>query len=152
MFWMPFKIDFSIGNLITPHEIKYKYRLMLESRSIDIMTYNLETVLAEKLETIFNRVSLNTRMRDFYDIHILLKLHEDDISHNDLHDAFLVTMNKRDSLIKSETGPVLLNEIRLNSNLQNLWESYKKQFPYAAEISWDKVMDSVMELYSLTDF
>ena len=72
----PLKIDISTGDAITPREIRYRFRLMLEDRSIEVWAYNLETVLAEKLETVITRTVTNTRMRDFYDIHILLELHE----------------------------------------------------------------------------
>ena len=71
----PLKIDISTGDAITPREIRYSFKLMLEDRSIDIWAYNLETVLAEKLETIITRTTTNTRMRDFYDIYILEQLH-----------------------------------------------------------------------------
>ena len=71
----PLKIDISTGVAITPREDRYSFKLMLEDRSIDILAYNLETVLAEKLETIITRTTTNTRMRDFYDIYILDQLH-----------------------------------------------------------------------------
>ena len=68
----PLKIDISTGDVITPREIKYKFNLMLEDRTIEVWAYNLETVLAEKLETVISRNVTNTRMRDFYDIYIKL--------------------------------------------------------------------------------
>ena len=67
----PLKIDISTGDVITPRAVRYRFRLMLEERSIDIWAYNLETVLAEKLETMIARTITNTRMRDFYDLYIL---------------------------------------------------------------------------------
>jgi predicted nucleotidyltransferase component of viral defense system len=71
----PLKIDISTGDAITPREVRYSFKLMLEDRSIEILAYNLETVLAEKLETVVSRATTNTRMRDFYDLHILSQLH-----------------------------------------------------------------------------
>ena len=71
----PLKIDISTGDAITPKEVRYSFKLMLEDRSIDVWAYNLETVLAEKLETIITRTTTNTRMRDFYDIAILQQLY-----------------------------------------------------------------------------
>ena len=65
----PLKIDISTGDAITPREVRYSFKLMLEDRSIEIWAYNLETVLAEKLETVVSRATTNTRMRDFYDLH-----------------------------------------------------------------------------------
>lgn len=71
----PLKIDISTGDVITPREIQFSFKLMLEERSIDVWAYNLETVMAEKLETVIARNITNTRMRDYYDIYILLKLY-----------------------------------------------------------------------------
>ena len=70
----PLKLDISTGDAITPREVRYSFKLMLEDRSIDILAYNLETVLAEKLETLITRTTTNTRLRDFYDIAILQQL------------------------------------------------------------------------------
>ena len=74
----PLKIDISTGDVITPEEMQYSFKLMLEDRSIDILVYNLETVLAEKLETIIRRTTTNTRMRDFYDLYILKHSYKDE--------------------------------------------------------------------------
>ncbi len=75
----PLKIDISTGDVITPREVRYSFKLMLEERSIKVWAYNLETVLAEKLETAISRNVTNTRMRDFYDIHILQQLYGENL-------------------------------------------------------------------------
>lgn len=90
----PLKIDISTGDAITPKEIRYSFKLMLEDRSIAILAYNLETVLAEKLETIITRTTTNTRMRDFYDISVLLQLYGDTLNRQFLHEL-LATARKR---------------------------------------------------------
>ena len=95
----PLKIDITTGDKITPREITYKFELLFEKRSIEILAYNLETVLAEKLETIVSRGITNTRMRDFYDIHILQKLYSDTINTADLKAALIATAGKRDTLV-----------------------------------------------------
>lgn len=91
----PLKIDISTGDVITPSEIRYSFKLMLEDRSIEIYAYNLETVLAEKLETIISRNVANTRMRDFYDIHILQQIHAENIDADVFRDALIATSKKR---------------------------------------------------------
>ena len=88
---MPFKIDMSTGDVITPTEVQYNLKLMLEDRSIAIWAYSLETVLAEKLECIISRNVANTRMRDFYDIHILYQIYKKTLSAQILHDALKAT-------------------------------------------------------------
>ena len=91
----PLKIDISTGDVITPREVRYSFKLMLEERAIEVWAYNLETVLAEKLETVISRNITNTRMRDFYDIHILKQLYGETLSTSMLWDALAATAKKR---------------------------------------------------------
>lgn len=100
----PLKIDISTGDVITPREVRYRFKLMLEDRSIDVWAYNRETVLAEKLETVISRNVTNTRMRDFYDIHILLEIYGESFSTTVLHDAFAATARKRGTLVQMENA------------------------------------------------
>ena len=74
------KVDITTGDMITPRAVEYSFRLLFEDRSISILAYNLETVLAEKLETILSRSTASTRMRDYYDVYILTTLREQDIN------------------------------------------------------------------------
>ena len=85
---VPFKVDLSTGDAITPSAIEYKYRLMFEDRTILLKSYNIETILAEKLQTILSRGILNTRMRDFYDIHVLMSIYKDDIDKDIMKKSF----------------------------------------------------------------
>ena len=94
---VPIKIDISTGDVITPKEIVYHYPLLLENRTINLWSYNLETVLAEKLQTILSRSILNTRMRDFYDVTILYNHYKDSIDYNNLVRAFDKTCEKRNT-------------------------------------------------------
>lgn len=87
----PMKIDISTGDVITPRAIEYPYKLLLDDRSIRLWSYNLETILAEKLQTVLARGLLNTQMRDFYDIRTLLSIYEQEIDENVLKDAFNIT-------------------------------------------------------------
>ncbi|WP_456074766.1 nucleotidyl transferase AbiEii/AbiGii toxin family protein [Holdemanella biformis] len=91
---VPIKIDISTGDVITPREIRYEYSLLLEDKSIQLWSYNLETILAEKIQTILSRGLLNTRMRDFYDVTTLFDRYNDSINYNDLSLAFDKTCTK----------------------------------------------------------
>ena len=124
----PLKIDISTGDAITPREVRYSFKLMLEDRFIDIWAYNLETVLAEKLETIITRTTTNTRMRDFYDIYILEQLHGTTLNPNILHDALLATAHKRGSEKYLNQAEEVFNEVENDSVMQKLWEAYRKKF------------------------
>ena len=119
----PLKIDISTGDAITPREVRYSFKLMLEDRSIDIWAYNLETVLAEKLETIITRTTTNTRMRDFYDIYILDQLHGNTLNRQTLHDALLATAKKRGTEGYLAEVVDVLNEVESSPVMQKLWES-----------------------------
>ena len=145
----PLKIDISTGDVITPREIQYNFKLMLEERSIDVWAYNLETVLAEKLETVISRNITNTRMRDFYDIHILLKLYGKTLDVQVLRDALQATTKKRESERYLSDAADIFNEVQNNPNMQKLWSAYQKKFSYAEDISWDMVMESVKALYCM---
>ena len=91
----PIKIDISTGDVITPREIRYSYKLMFEDRSIELYTYNLDTILAEKMETILSRGTVNTRLRDFYDVYILSQQYADEIMAENVYSALMATSKKR---------------------------------------------------------
>jgi len=143
----PLKVDISTGDVITPREIQYSFKLMLEDRTIDVWAYNLETVLAEKLETVISRNITNTRMRDFYDIHILLKLYGNTLDFKILGEALLATAKKRETERYLNEAVEIFEEVQADANMQKLWTSYQKKFSYASDISWDKVMESTKALY-----
>ena len=145
----PLKIDISTGDIITPREIKYNFNLMLENRTIEVWAYNLETVLAEKLETVISRNVTNTRMRDFYDIYILQKLHGEQLKKQVLWNALVATARKRGTLEQINSGDIreIFDEIESSPVMEKLWETYQKNYSYATDISWYTVMESVRYLY-----
>lgn len=146
----PLKVDISTGDVITPKEISYSFKLMFEDRTISVLAYNLETVLAEKLETVISRGSLNTRLRDYYDLYILQNKYTHVIDFNRLKEAFAATCQKRKSQTVAINGITILNEISDNQSMKELWQRYQQKFSYAEEISWDMVMKSVINLHLKT--
>lgn len=145
----PLKIDISTGDVITPREIRYSFNLMLDNRAIKVWAYNLETVFAEKLETVISRNIANTRMRDFYDIYILQKLYGEQLSKDVLWDALVATAKKRGTLeqIEAEDIDDVFDEIQSSSVMENLWKAYQRNYSYADDLSWHTVMDAVRVLY-----
>lgn len=146
----PLKIDISTGDAITPKEVRYRFKLMLEDRSIDIWAYNLETVLAEKLETIITRTVTNTRMRDFYDIFILQQIYERTLNPVVLHDALLATARKRGTEHHLEEMEEVITEVENSPVMQLLWTAYQKKFSYAADVDWSSVIIAVRQLCTFT--
>ena len=147
----PLKSDISTGDIITPREIKYKFNLMLENHTIEVWAYNLETVLAEKLETVISRNVTNTRMRDFYDIYILQKLYGEQLSKDVLWDALVATAKKRETLEQIETEDIdeVFDEIQSSSVMENLWKAYQRNYSYSADIPWHTIMKSIRTLYEI---
>jgi len=140
----PLKIDFSTGDVITPKEIEYSYKLLFEDRSISILAYNLETILAEKLETLFARGAANSRMRDFYDLYVLGDMQ----TYNPavLRDAFGNTVAKRGSSTVVQSMDLILEEVESSPEMRALWSGYQRKFEYAADIAWNEIMQGVRGL------
>lgn len=142
----PLKIDISTGDVITPRAIEFNYDLLLEDRSISLWSYNLETILAEKLQTVLARGILNTRMRDFYDIRMLLDTYEDKVNKTVLKDAFAATCNKRGTDHLQEQAEEIIKIIEADEQLRVLWRAYQKKYSYAAEIDYASVISGVRKL------
>lgn len=142
----PLKIDISTGDVITPRAIEFNYDLLLEDRSISLWSYNLETILAEKLQTVLARGILNTRMRDFYDIRMLLDTYEDKVNKVVLKDAFAATCKKRGTDHLQEQAEEIIKIIEADEQLQVLWRAYQKKYSYAAEIDYASVINGVRKL------
>ena len=142
----PLKIDISTGDVITPRAIEFNYDFLLEDRSISLWSYNLETILAEKLQTVLARGILNTRMRDFYDIRMLLDTYEDKVNKAVLKDAFAATCKKRGTDHLQEQAEEIIKIIEADEQLRVLWRAYQKKYSYAAEIDYASVISGVRKL------
>ena len=142
------KIDVTIGDKITPKEQVFKKRRLFEEGVFQVLAYNVETVLAEKLETVFSRGTQNTRMRDYYDIHILVIRNNPPINLQHLRMAFLATLKKRGAAKMLESCPAILDTIRADKTMADLWRRYGKAFHYATEISFETVCDSIRHLFT----
>lgn len=142
------KVDITTGDMITPRAVEYSFRLLFENRSISILAYNLETVLAEKLETILSRSTTSTRMRDYYDVDILTTLREQDINWELFVVAFRKTAENRgtyDRLLA--TGHDNMAEIEKSQVLSKLWGRYQQKNNYASDLTWAQAVTSVKKLY-----
>lgn len=142
----PLKIDISTGDVIIPRAIEFNYDLLLEDRSIKLWSYNLETILAEKLQTVLARGILNTRMRDFYDIRMLVDTYEDKVNKAVLKDAFAATCKKRGTDNLQEQAEEIVKIIEADEQIQVLWRAYQKKYSYAADIDYASVIRGVRKL------
>lgn len=142
------KLDISTGDVITPRAVMYSYKLMFEDRSIPLYTYNIETLLAEKLETVVSRGEANTRMRDFYDIHMIMDRERKNIKLNDLQNAFEATCRQRETNISADINDIMY-ALEQSAAMKRQWENYRSNSFYVGDLSWEDVTESAFELLSL---
>ncbi|MCD8344999.1 MAG: nucleotidyl transferase AbiEii/AbiGii toxin family protein [Oscillospiraceae bacterium] len=141
----PLSIDVSTGDAITPHAIQYNFtEIFDEEKSYELWAYNIETVLAEKVETILRRGVFNTRPRDFYDAYILATTQKYDMAV--FEEALKATAVHRGTVEQISNVTEILNTIDDSSELRTLWDKYRKQFAYAEDITYEQIMDAVKGL------
>ena len=139
----PMKLDLTTGDAITPREIEYAYPCIFSKEDIKIMAYPLETILAEKYETIIRRNIATTRMRDFYDLYTLYKLKKDEIDYKILKEAIERTSKKRESQEIMKDYKEIIEDIKEDSYLRSLWDVYLSENKYIGNLKFDKVVDVV---------
>lgn len=135
-------IDIATGDLITPREIEYDYKMIFEDRSLKIMTYNIESIIAEKFQTVISRGILNSRMKDYYDLYYLLTYKE--ISKKNLKNAIIRTFEKRETDINDIDR--VLTEIKTSDFIKELWITYSKQHAYADNIEFEQVINVIQKI------
>ena len=136
-------IDITTGDVITPREIKYSYSKILEEGTIPIITYTIETILAEKFETISIRNITTTRARDFYDLYMIYNMYNNKINQEILGEAIVKTARQRGSLKAIRQYKEIVELFKINGTIKNIWDRYAKNNPYIKDI---KFLDTV-EVY-----
>jgi len=146
---VPIKIDITTGDVITPKEIKYSFELMFNNRSIEILAYNLETVISEKFEAIITRGTDNTRSRDFYDLYILFKFQSNNFNIELLKEAIVNKFKSRQTIQKLNDVKNIFDEIKASEKLKKLWITYTKNYSYAEEISYNDIMTNLENIVKM---
>ena len=139
----PIKIDISTDDVITPKAVEYDYKLMFEDRTISVLTYNKETLLAEKMLTIINRGIANTRLRDFYDVYSIMNFYGEQIEKQVLYDAFSATCEKRKTIFSKDDIEATLHLISDDLYMAELWGQFQKSNFYVGDLEWKNVIDYV---------
>lgn len=134
------EIDISTGDKVTPKELKFKYPLLFEDRSILINSYNIETILAEKIETVLRRGKYNSRMKDYYDIYFFLTKLRNEIDINIFKDAIDNTFTKRDSFEYLNDYDEIIKSIIDSDRIKTNWESYSRKNSYANNLKVNQIM------------
>jgi len=143
---VPLKVDVTTGDKITPQEIEFSFKLMFDDRSISVMAYNLETILAEKLETVLSRNVASTRPRDFYDIHILYALRNADCNMEVLRQALDETTQKRGSSSVLLQYQEIIESIQSSPQMLRFWNDYRKEFDYAKDIEFGDTCVTILRI------
>ena len=140
------KIDITTGDKITYKEIEYTFSLMLEDRKIQIWSYNIETVIAEKFESIIKRGILGTRVRDFYDVYMLLNTQKKNIDFNILKDAIYSTAEHRNTLNIIKDWNKSATQLEDSDIMKKQWERYQKDNFYAKDIKYEDLIESLKQI------
>lgn len=135
-------IDIATGDLITPGEIEYYYKMMFENRSLKIMSYNIESIIAEKFQTVISRGILNSRMKDFYDLYYLITYEK--FSNKNLKEAIIKTFKKRNTEIESIKR--ILKDIKQSEFLEELWKNYREKHKYVENLNFEEVMEKISRI------
>lgn len=144
-------IDITTGDIITPKEIQYSYEKILEEGSISILTYTIETIIAEKFETISSRNITTTRARDFYDLYMLYKIYKSKIDRNVLKEAITLTSQHRNSFSLVLQYKEIVKLFYQSNSLKKLWDKYIQNNPYAKEISFNDTISIYEEIGSILE-
>ena len=136
----PLKIDITTGDVIIPSEIEYSYETIFKEK-LNILVYSLETLIAEKYETIIKRNITTTRLRDFYDIYMIFKLKNDKINVNNLKQAIWETAKNRNSTEEILESKEILEDIKNDEYLNKQWNIYKKENKYVDNIQFSEILE-----------
>ena len=141
-----FHVDVATGDPITPTDIEYSYQSLISNETIAFRAYNLETVIAEKIQTILSRGLLNSRCKDYYDIYIINQLQRKNISIPDLKKSFETTCQYRKTPFEKVESLLILEEISKSNILQNRWSNYARKASYAKDITFEATIESCKEI------
>jgi len=140
------KIDITTGDMVIPREVEYSFKLMFEERDISIKAYNLNTILAEKIESILARNVSNTRARDYYDVYILLPLRRKYVDLESLQNTIWKKAEERGTALYIKNYEKYLADIEENNDLNKIWEAYSQKYPYAKNILFNEITKIIREI------
>lgn len=144
-------VELTTGDVITPREMKYNYNSIFEDKKIPIMSYPLETVLAEKFQTIVTRGLLNTRLKDFYDVYILINTKINELSKDNLIKAIKNTFERRETNIDMEQFNEVIKYLNDDKNMNNLWNEYVSKNPYAKGVKFEDTIKAIKEIVEILE-
>ena len=146
-----FFVEITTGDIITPREIKYKYNSIFEDKKINIMAYTIETIIAEKFESIISKNITTTRAKDFYDLYMLMNNHKKDINNKNLVKAIENTFNKRNTDFNIASFKEIIEIIKESSALKRVFTDYQSKLEYTKEVSFNDTINSINEIINILE-
>ena len=144
-------VELTTGDVITPKETKYNYNCIFEDKKIPIMSYPLETVLAEKFHSMITRGILNTRLKDFYDVYMLMNIKTDEIKKEQLSKAIKNTFKRRKTEFNIKFFKEVVHDLSEDQNMSNLWNTYVIKNPYAKGITYEQTISALKEIIHILE-
>lgn len=144
-------VELTTGDVITPKEMKYNYNSIFEDKKIPIMSYTLETVLSEKFQTIVTRGLLNTRLKDFYDVYILINTRMNELNKDNLIKAIKNTFDRRETNFDIEQFNEVIKDLSDDNNMNNLWNEYVSKNPYAKDVKFEGVINAIKQIIGILE-
>ncbi len=146
-----FFIEITTGDIITPREIKYKYNSIFEDKKINIMAYTIETIIAEKFESIISKNITTTRAKDFYDLYMLMNKHKKEVNDKNLVKAIENTFNKRNIEFNIDNFKEAVEMLKDSTALKRVFADYQSKLEYAKEVSFDDTIKALSEIINILE-
>ncbi len=146
-----FFIEITTGDIITPRQIKYKYHSIFEDKTINIMAYNLETIIAEKFESIISKGNTTTRAKDFYDLYMLMNKHKNNINDKNLIKAIKNTMNTRNENFDIDSFKKVVKIIEESTAVKEIFLRYQDKLEYAKQVKFEDTIVAIKEIIDLLE-
>lgn len=145
------EIDITSGDKVTPKKLRFKYPLLFENRSILINSYNIETILAEKIETVLRRGKFNSRMKDYYDIYYFVNYRWNDLDTTNLKRAILRTFEHRETVGDLSRVEEIINKIKIDNTMNNLWKMYREKYDDLCSVEFDACLFAIQKILAIIE-
>lgn len=146
-----FFIEITTGDIITPREIKYRYNSIFEDKKINIMAYTIETIIAEKFESIISKNITTTRAKDFYDIYMLMNKHKNSIHNKTLLTAIKNTFNKRNAEFNIDRFKEIVEILETSDTLKKVFINYRDKLEYTKQVEFDDTIKEINEIIHILE-
>ncbi|MGN1000331.1 MAG: nucleotidyl transferase AbiEii/AbiGii toxin family protein [Bacilli bacterium] len=146
-----FFIEITTGDVITPREIKYKYNSIFEDKKINIMAYTIETIIAEKFESIISKNITTTRAKDFYDLYMLMNKHKNSINNKNLVKAIANTFNKRNTEFNIDNFKEIVEILEESNTLKRVFTDYQDKLEYTKQVEFNHTIKAIKNIIDMLE-